>query len=398
MTERRSEAKDGPISVTVTRFEGGLSVVWEQDQEGFDRYFPNEDLVLFAASEVREVLRAFVDDHLTKQGKNSRELLKTLASRGADLRNALFEDKDSGHLNTAEIQDWLIRQPLGQRIAIRMDVPCHLPWSLVYMGDPKNLNEGESSIRSLKDFWCLRFSLSTVYSRKKPTDLENPRSRDGFKFLPILDKTEYEKSTGTLTDKEKSLWEDLLKHSEPIVHSEDDCFNTWKSISGDNSLLYFYTHSDGTRLKLDDEKTINVPEFARRFTRPVKNYDGTANTYCLTFLNGCSSAVGEGGNSFLLATATKGFCGFIGTEAPIPTRYAFRFGMAFLSHLLDGGKPPHEIIDKLRREHWPLSLVYGNYCQPKFVVEPAPKPAYPCCLTDVNYSTEFVGDETMSND
>ena len=49
-------------------------------------------------------------------------------------------------------------------------------------------------------------------------------------------------------------------------------------------------------------------------------------------------------------------------------------------------------FDRLRRQHWPLSLVYGLYAYPFLQLAPTfETPAF----TDTNYSTVTVGDETL---
>jgi hypothetical protein len=105
------------------------------------------------------------------------------------------------------------------------------------------------------------------------------------------------------------------------------------------------------------------------------------------FLNGCHTAVGE----FLEATGGDGFCGFIGTETVVPYLFAHRFGAALMS-LLYSGHPLISIMDRLREQHWPLSLVYGLYAYPALRLDPGF--TVPVPSTD-NYSKMAVGNKMV---
>ena len=82
--------------------------------------------------------------------------------------------------------------------------------------------------------------------------------------------------------------------------------------------------------------------------------------------HGCSTAVGGDNKGFIEAMTREGFCGFIGTETDIPNIFAFRFGAAFLHYMLETGWPVLDVVNTMRREHWPLSLLYQIYASPTF--------------------------------
>jgi hypothetical protein len=96
-----------------------------------------------------------------------------------------------------------------------------------------------------------------------------------------------------------------------------------------------------------------------------------SNWTALGILNGCSTAVGKDCQSFIEALSRDGFCGFLGTESEIPNVFALRFGSAFLNRLLVSGHPLVQVVDELRREHWPLSLLYGLYGYPLLQIVPS---------------------------
>ena len=105
-------------------------------------------------------------------------------------------------------------------------------------------------------------------------------------------------------------------------------------------------------------------------------------------MNGCQTAIGAPNKAFddgfMEVTGQLGFCGFIGTEAKIPDLFAMRFAADFFFHLLYDEMTVGEIMDKLRRDHWPLGLVYSSCCHPLFRIRratsaPVARPARNLC-------------------
>ncbi len=75
----------------------------------------------------------------------------------------------------------------------------HLPWGLVYSGDPERLPDSDDvPIDAYEGFWCLRYSLSTEYVHFTPDELLEPRPYNGIAILPIFAKAVFEEVTGDL--------------------------------------------------------------------------------------------------------------------------------------------------------------------------------------------------------
>ena len=111
----------------------------------------------------------------------------------------------------------------------------------------------------------------------------------------------------------------------------------------------------------------------------------------MVFLNGCHTAIEsakDGG--FLQATASGGFCGFVGTEAEVPDVFALRFANAFISQLLYTGSRAIDVMNKTRRDFWPLSLVYNLSCHPDFQFNPQGV-ASPDLLPAPDFSKDVIG-------
>ncbi|MCP4107301.1 MAG: hypothetical protein GY749_17455 [Desulfobacteraceae bacterium] len=188
----------------------------------------------------------------------------------------------------------------------------------------------------------------------------------------------------------KSATQILLNGIQHYLCSTTHFFKRWSAIAHYNTLIYICCHADGTNLGLDpyeDKITIDDLRLKLQVAKPY--------TKNLMFLNGCSTTVGQDGGGFLEATGKEGFYGFIGTEAKIPDIFAVRFGLDFMVSFIYSGKPVYEIMDDLRRRHWPLSLIYGTYCYASLSVSPSPKKNFPLNFDQRNFSFEEVGSNEL---
>ena len=77
----------------------------------------------------------------------------------------------------------------------------------------------------------------------------------------------------------------------------------------------------------------------------------------------------------------------------MPDVFALRFGLALHDHLLYDGLELHEVMDRLRRAHWPISLVYSLCAFGGFRISPSATGLRlrPPELPTVNYSNEKLG-------
>ncbi len=148
-----------------------------------------------------------------------------------------------------------------------------------------------------------------------------------------------------------------FSESEKFFFDSPTC---WKELSVKNknsNFLYICCHSNNKTLALNSTDEIDMDNLRYNLASKLSEND-----ICLIFLNGCSTAVEDEDGAFLEAIDLPGVYGFIGTETRVPDSFAFQFGVDFLFHFFYSGKPIYELMDILRRKHWPLSLVYGVYC------------------------------------
>jgi hypothetical protein len=146
-------------------------------------------------------------------------------------------------------------------------------------------------------------------------------------------------------------------------------------------LLSFFCHASGTDLLIGAE-TLSATDFERKFARnEIKTCPPT-----LVFLAGCRTAIGSLAAGFLEATSGPGFCGFIGTEVLVPDIFTLRFLAQFLDHLFASGRSVSEVMQDLRREHWPLSLVFSICCTGELRLTPAqPVPPFAGKIKNLSY-------------
>lgn len=370
-----------------------LKMVWRVGGSTFKPYFVDLDLVENSSRKIRQTLEKIVKKGVEGDIRGGGLLLKELAGRGYELYELLFIEPNGAR--GQEVRDWLeTREPGRYRMNVTVDSRIHIPWGLVYDVEPSELTgePGDEGIELYQDFWCFKYMLSSIYNKFTPKDIgEQPMPADIFKILSVMHKEEFDKAFEHLSDGEREIlsWiTDNYEYKDHIYESKD-LFQRWERVRSEINLLYFYCHADENKLELSPQDIIEMEDFIRKVSRPGTSIGKSG---CMVFLNGCVTAVGKRTGGFMEATGRSGFCGFIGTEAPIPKLFALRFGIAFLYYFLYKQMPVYRIMDELRRQHWPLGLLYSTCCHPdmriKWPVAQPPLSAAP----QGNYSCVPVGD------
>lgn len=295
--------------------------------------------------------------------------MKDLARKGADLRNAIFLARGEGAYKAQEIRDDYLPGRDNWTLLISLDQRVHIPWGLAYDGDPEVLPdncEDAAVLPSLyEDFWCLKYQISTLLDIVDPTGIFKPRANNEIRMLTVVNKACWDTAEQRIPPSEKALFDSGLARSHPIIASSADFFRQWKLLHKDVDLLYIYCHANGSNLALSGDDEITTAKFSMEVNhKPLQTHP-----VCLVFLNGCQTAIGAEGGGFIEATGSLGFCGFIGTEAKVPDLFAMRFAGDFFCHMLYDEMNVAETMNRLRREHWPLGLVYSTCCHPEFKIK-----------------------------
>jgi hypothetical protein len=257
-----------------------------------------------------------------------------------------------------------------ERLTIYSDASVHVPWNFVYRGtDPESLRDCSGTIDDFKDFWSALFSINTRFNRTEFM-ADKPRPRASFRVLYILNKEQLKKAHNGLHPQEKERLENLIKYEVGEATDWEASLSKWKQIRDNDSVVYIFGHSDGHQIALDDGSDpkcrMNAAQFLSRFKKTDR-----CNSATIWFINGCRSGAGAKENGFLNVTSMPGCHGFIGTEAEVPNDFATRYGIAFMHHLCEDGWSVQETFDFLRKELFPLSLLYSSFAHAKFRIEAA---------------------------
>lgn len=343
-------------------------------------YHVDKTILQDQGEDARKALQQVVDD--ARANNVLGPSLKKLASAGRDLRDAIFLAIG----NEAKDADFVLGQlpPSANlwRLLITLDERVYVPWGLAYDGDLPPDNPTTVTPALYSGFWCLKYNVCTLYSPCDPRGVLKPRSNEEVQMLRIVNKPCWDDAEKQVPPAEKVIVNAVWACSKTPITSSEEFFKTWQQRHKDVDLLYLYCHANGVRLALSGTDEISTTKFRMN----VRHDADHTWPVCLVFLNGCQTAIGAERGGFMEATGGAGFCGFIGTEAKVPDLFAFRFAADFFSHLLYDEMTVLEIMESIRHQHFPLSLVYSTCCHPQFKIKRIAGP--PAALPTRNLSQE----------
>lgn len=356
--------------------DGRFKVVWDDTENPpFDSYNIDIETIVRDAAVVREKLDLLVNTLMADPQARYGVLLKNLARAGHELYKDIFLDAGKSVQDVAIVQDWFEdkskTEPL--RLTFIVDGYVHVPWGLIFDSDPDQIPDFAEDIESYKDFWCLKYLATCNYKGLDPFTAGKGHNQNEFRLVPVVHQAEYELSRWKADDPEGLAFDKVVAEFGGPISDLKSLAKAWSISFNANKILFFYCHADGSNLAISKTESISTDQIKKQLRFPRGQRITSA---VFTFLNGCSTAVGkEKSQGFIEATTREGFCGFIGTETDIPNVYALRFGAAFLAGMLQTGWTVLDLMDAMRRSHWPLSLLYQIYGSPKFRVARQPAAA-----------------------
>lgn len=368
-----------------------LKVVWN-DESPWPAYTIHRKAIENCAANVRTVLRQLVEAALSGEMDRAAPILKRLAECGAELYEGLFAAL-SGEQDAARIREFYNEsEPFRLRFCVSDSI--YVPWGLAYCGDPGNLSDA-SPVRDWKtgqQFLYFSHELATVYERIAPDAVGRRQDAQAMGTLWVaqphtLSEAESQMPKGP----EEALIAWLRTRFGNPLSSSRELKRLWREAGAQTGLLYFYCHANATKLALSDEEKI---ESSQLFLMLSGAERASGSSGCLVLINGCSTAVGDPSGDFILSTSQRGLCGFIGTETEVPDIFALRFSLALLDLLFREKLTLGEAMQRLYREHFPLSLLYGIYAHPGFRM-PLSNVPIPPAMTPRNFSFESVGTKRM---
>ena len=115
-----------------------LKVEWTEGDVSWLAYFVDRAQVVSISSDLRNSLTDLVLDMKSNGGHSGAVVLNALARYGKRLYEALFRAVE-GRDHAAEARDWVESRPGFDRVAFRVEDRIHVPWGLIFDGDPNLL-------------------------------------------------------------------------------------------------------------------------------------------------------------------------------------------------------------------------------------------------------------------
>lgn len=285
------------------------------------------------------------------------DILHEIAVAGQRLRFVLFSPKQ----DIREMKDWIAEQyESGDRsLEITADPDFHIPWGLIYDGDPGAIPDGAKSIEDFeKGFWLFKYDLSILFSSCVPVSARRAkRPKASFRMLSLIDRGEYQYIA------DNAAYQRIINLPVGPAYDIKTCDELIKAAAAQDTLFYFFGHGTNGGLVVGTEQ-VDAIKFDMMMNDLTNRRDGSGTSSIgLVFLNACESALGQADYSLRSKAARPGLCGLIATEAEVPRDFAIEFGLSFLRSLIEEGKSVGETMEAHRRcpQWWPLSLLYGCY-------------------------------------
>ena len=210
-----------------------LKISWFYGDTEWEPYSIDRDLILEVSGDVRASLQRVVDHGIRDQLQTCGGLLKDLAQRGYRLYEALFSGLgQQGADHAQEIREWLEHDMSDQKIDIsfKPSPRIHVPWGLIYDEKTCSLsgNDGDIDLKRYEDFWCLKYSLVSVYSSIPPKGINKPRRSDGFKLVPVAHRSIWDEAAERLNDLEMAVLNKFFNGLWRPVYSKRELIQAWR--------------------------------------------------------------------------------------------------------------------------------------------------------------------------
>jgi hypothetical protein len=349
---------------------GTLLVEWAEGKREFRPYAVQERLITEEAATIRRALQSIVDAARDSRTSEYGVLTRRLAQCGYALKEALFSGySEADREQSQRVQNWLSKQPLTafDTVDFRVYPRKPVPWGLIYDKQVERDSGGPApDPKEFSEFWCEKYSTVVHYNTVHP-DESSVWPEASFQILAGAHKAIWAPAWPEIPEEERDYLTQLLSLPDQPKFSFQELYEAWNLQRNDRpyGLLNLYCHGSASALNIGNE-TISAARFRQRFSR--KSSASLPPT--LVFLAACQTAIGDLEGDFLDATSGPGFCGFIGAEAMIPDLFTLRFLTRFLASFYGGFGSVSEVMHNLRREHWPLSLVFSLCCRNDLRLEP----------------------------
>ena len=339
----------------VTRKVSGIEFHWGNADGTFDYYVVPTETLDQMAGRLRQALADLAEAYRVGEptADRTRALLQKVADAGARTTYVIFDREGDDHV-PGEVAQWIEDQLADgdNELVITLDKTINIPWGCLFgMGENEAL-AAEDELKMDERFWWYKFRLRFQAFLRTNKNSARTSETNGTALLSACNR---EARDGL--DHEFDIWDGSQMGS---TFSYESCRELARDASGKDTLFHFFGHAEGDTLQVDNDDHIDVVSF-KQLLDLLRGQKST--TRLLVFLNACSSADGVLDYSFRTSALRSGMCGFIGTEAIIPTKYAAMFGKRIADMVVTNQTPVTEALDNLRNddELWPLSIFYSYY-------------------------------------
>ena len=230
-----------------------LKIKWRQGLPWGKAYSVPRGMLEEFSTQARERLEALVTEALRGRVKETGAILKELALAGNWLYRALFHDPDGGGRATKS-REHLKALTGDYEILVSMGVPVHVPWGLVYDGNPEALSgySGGHRPQPLSRFLVRQIPRASVYYTVDPEGTERPLSGE-LRVHSVVNQAVLTRTAPFLAECGGPLWDWVLERFGPPMYSQKDWLARWATENSNVGLLYFYSHADGSRIGLGND-------------------------------------------------------------------------------------------------------------------------------------------------
>lgn len=331
------------------------------------------DAALQVRSQLHQFLRSYM---LSRDNAATLAALGQLVRAGRELFDALFAAQGSPRAADARRQ-YLALDAAGRlKILLKVDPTLMFPWSLTVPPSVATPAEGWSPHRLDGVFWSLRHDLS-ISTFGAPGARREPVGPLEFGALALMHRRIHDDVIATLTDplERQRLHAVIASATRGLTFATGDFEQAIDRLAADRAvtvrLAYLLGHAHGSRFQFSASDELSASRLATKLDNTVS---GNVEQHTILFLNGCET-VGEGERfSFAELAGEFSVGAIIGTEVKVPDRFAFRFAVALLHAVLCEGATLRNALDRLRREHLPLSLAYALYAADGLRIQPSQRP------------------------
>lgn len=359
------------------------SVEWGGKRGPYPKNYRISKKALFIAGDrLKRWLKHLKEWQLNPAAVDLAKILRELALAGKRVRTVLFDalpERSGAPTDISNLQRWFEEsQRTDRTLFVNTSPQIHVPWSMVFEGDPSTLRPGATNPAEYADFWCMKFDLSTMFFAHTDHPNRLTRSANAFYLISALHRRVYAKALERLRTVDRNLADEievLLDTPLGKAFTVDACKQHIDNASTKDAIFHFFGHGADGILDMGDNERIDPGDFKELMDRLIKRGDLEANDSCnLVILNACESMFGDEDYALRTGAARPRICGFIASEAEVPADFALRFSFRFLSSLVRKEQSVAETMRNLRSDAtmWPLVLLYGCYAEPDFRFKAAP--------------------------